>query len=198
MRSCAERRRRAGAPAALAVAALAACSVASPASEVKEALANLAPVELDAGGARITLARASFSDVVVATEGTRARVMAMVQADGRVRLAAAEPSLAYVGREAFEMSRCAGRRWCLAPDALGGLRGVVAALAAAPRPGDDARPVAWQVRVERDTAEAGEDYESPGGTPPRADVTEAAAPRRLRARHALARDGGTWRVLPSR
>jgi hypothetical protein len=151
---------------------------------VKEALARLGPIEVEAGGARVALARASFSDVVVSLDGPRALVVAVVQADGQVRLPGAEPSLAYVGRESFAMERCADRRWCLAPDALAGVRGVVAALAAAPR-AEGGRPVAWQVRVERDAAEAGEDYE----------VLEGGTPRRLRARHALAREGGGWRMV---
>lgn len=180
MRSCAD-----GGRAAALAAALLACAVASPGTEVKEALARLGPVEVEAGGARVALARATFSDVVVSMDGARALVVAVVQADGRVRLPGAEPSLAYVGRESFAMDRCAARRWCLAPDALAGLRGVVAALAAAPRP-EGARTVAWQVRVERDAAEAGEDF----------DAVDGGVPRRLRARHALARAGDGWRLLP--
>ncbi len=186
MRSCADRR-RALAAGALGAAALVACAVTSPATEVKEALARVGPVELQAGTARLLLSRLAFSDVVVSMDGGRALVVAVVQADGRARVAGAEPTIAYVGREAFAMDRCDARRWCLAPDALGGLRGVVAALAAAPR-ADGARPVAWQVRVERDAAEAGEDYVAP----------DTGAPRRLRAVHALARDGGGWRIVPAR
>jgi hypothetical protein len=53
---------------------------------------------------------------------------------------------------------------------------------------DGARPVAWQVRVERDAAEAGEDYEA----------VERGGARRLRALHALARVGGGWRLVPAR
>jgi hypothetical protein len=168
------------------VAVLLACAVASAGTEVKEALAGIGPVELEAGSARVGLAHVSFSDVVVTTDGAVALVVAMVQADGTVRLAGGEPSLAYVGREAFRMERCAGRRWCLAPDALGGLRGVVAALAAAPRPAG-ARPVAWQVRVDRDRADAGEDYEA----------VEGGAPRRLRSTWALARAGKAWALSPA-
>ncbi len=179
MRSC-------GSATAL-VAALLACGVASPATEVKDALARAAPVELEAGRARVALARASFSDVSVSADGPVALVVAMVQADGRVRLAGAEPSLAYVGREAFRMERCPASRWCLAPDALGGLRGVVAALADARRP-EGARPVAWQVRVDRDRAEAGEDYEA----------RDAGATRRLRSTWMLARTGATWSLRPDR
>jgi hypothetical protein len=170
----------------LAAAALLGCSVAGPETEIKEALARLAPLEMAAGGgATVALARVSFSDVAVSMDGARALVVAVVEADGRVRLAGGEPALAYVGREAFAMERCAGARWCLSGSALAGLRGVVAALAAAPR-AEDARVVAWQVRVERDGAEAGEDYEA----------MEGGAPRRLRARRVLARAGAAWRLLP--
>jgi hypothetical protein len=182
-------------PAALA-AALLACAVTSPETEVKEALARLAPVELEAGGARVALARASFSDVAVSMDGPRALVVAVVEADGRTTLPGAAPALAYVGREAFAMVRCAGRGWCLAPDALAGLRGVVAALAAAPR-AEGARVVAWQVRVERDAAEAGEDYEAVDGRSSGAEARAGGAPRRLRARHALARDAAGWRLAPA-
>lgn len=173
-------------PAAVA-AALLACSVASPATEVKQALAQLGPVELDADGARVSLSRVAFSDVAVSIDGAQALVVAMVQADGTVRLPAAAPSIAYVGREAFRMERCAARGWCLAADALGALRGVVAALAGASPP-DGARPVAWQVRVERDAAEVGEDREA----------TEGGAPRRLRSTWALARAGKAWSFHPAR
>ncbi len=188
MRSCADAagRRRPRPPAIAAAAALLACSVAAPQTEVKEALAALGSVELAAGGARVALERLSFSDVVVSVDGARALVVAVGEADGRVGLAGSEPALAYVGREAFAMERCTARRWCLAGDALGGLRGVVAALAAAPR-AEGVRVVAWQVRVERDGAEAGEDYEA----------QEGGAPRRLRARHGLAREGAGWRLLPA-
>lgn len=193
MRACADGRgarapggARAGGWAALAAAAVLACSTASPETEAREALARLGPVELEAGRARLSLARAAFSDVALSVDGPRAHVVAVVEADGRARLpGGAEPEVVYVGREAFRMERCSARRWCLAPDALAGLRGVVAALAAAPRPAG-ARVLAWQVRVERDAAEAGEDYEAPeGGTA-----------RRLRARHALARDGAGFRLVP--
>jgi len=192
LRSCAEGGRRAGPRlrsgglAAAGAAALLACAVASAGTEVKEALAGIGPVELEAGGARVGLAHVSFSDVVVTTDGAVALVVAMVQAEGTVRLSGGEPSLAYVGREAFRMERCAGRRWCLTPDALGGLRGVVAALAAAPRPAG-ARPVAWQVRVDRDRADAGEDY----------DAAEGGALRRLRSTWTLAHAGKAWSLSPA-
>lgn len=147
--------------------AVLACSVASPATEVREALARAAPVELPAGGARIALARAAFADVTVSMDGGRALVLAVVDADGRVRAGAQEVELRYVGREAFTMERCPERRWCPAGAPLPALAGVVEALLAAPRP-DGRRPVAWQIRVERDHASAGEDAEVPGGVSARA------------------------------
>jgi len=169
--------------AALVAAALLACSVASPETQVKEALARLGPVELAAGGpAHVSLERVRFADVVVSLDGPRALVLAVVEADGRAG-GGDGPALAYVGREAFVMERCQGPRWCLDRGGLPALGGVLAALREVPRePG--ARVVAWQVRVERDAATAGEDYEVAG--------------RRLRVRRELRRDGGAWAVSAAR
>jgi hypothetical protein len=63
------------------------------------------------------------------------------------------------------------------------LRRLAADLAATPRA--RLRPLAWQVRIERDTAQVGEDYELAVGS---------VAPRRLRARFELRDDGGGWRI----
>jgi hypothetical protein len=157
----------------------------SPETDVKEALARLGRVSgLEAGPARVDLSRLALADVAVLAEGGRARVLAIVDADGRARFADQAPSLAYVGREAFSVERCEAG-WCPAPDAFPALRGVVAALAGAPRPAG-ARVVAWQVRVERETASAGEDDEVP----------EGGAARRLRLTFTLRRDGETWRLAP--
>jgi hypothetical protein len=170
-------------PALVMLLAVAGCSVSSPATEVREALAHATPCELAAGTASVTLARTSFRDVEVAAEGGRARVLAMVDADGHVRLGGGDVAVGYVGREAFELERCATARWCPAGPLLPSLAGVVAALAAAPsEPGR--RPVAWQVRVERDRATVGEDAVGPGG---------ARAPRGLVE---LVRDGAGWRLVP--
>ena len=174
MRSCA----RDGSPrrAALAWAALLACSVASPETEVKDALARLREARLDAGGApALELRSLRFADVTVSLDGPRALVLAVVEAEGS---AGGGASLAYVGREAFAMERCPTLRWCL-PD-LPALRGVVAALREAPREAA-ARVTAWQVRVERDHATAGEDYELAG--------------RRLRVRRELRREVAGWRLV---
>jgi hypothetical protein len=157
--------------------ALLACSAASPETEVKEALARAGAIELPSGGdERLVLERVHFADVTVSMDGARALVLAVVEADGRA--GEGGPALAYVGREAFSMERCAARRWCLSD--LPALRGVVSALRQAPRE-PSARVVAWQVRVERDTAAAGEDYDVGG--------------RRLRVRRELRRDGTGWRVV---
>ena len=172
--------RRAAACAGLAV--LLSCSVASPATEVREALARAAPLEVAAWAASIAVARADFRDVEVSAEGGRARVLAVVDADGRVRMGGRDVALGYVGREAFEMERCAASRWCPVGPPLPALAGVVAALAAAPRaPGR--RPVAWQIRIERVRAVGGEDAEGPGGA------------RSPRGALELVRGDAGWRVV---
>ncbi len=162
-----------------------ACSVSSPATEVREALARAAPLELAAGGGRIAVARAAFADVAVSLDGARALVVAVVDADGRVRAGGREVSFGYVGREAFAMERCPGRRWCAVGPPLPALAAVVEALLAAPRP-DGRRPVAWQIRVERDRAMVGEDAELSGG---------GRAPRGVLA---LERDGDRFRLAAAR
>lgn len=166
--------RRCGRRAALLAAAALGCSVASPETQVKDALAALHAADLPDGAAALSLRELRFGDVSVAMDGPRALVLAVVEAEG----VAGGPAISYVGREAFAMEPCRERRWCLAD--LPALRGVVAALREAPREAG-ARVVAWQVRVERDTAAAGEDYEAGG--------------RRLRIRRELRRDGAGWRVV---
>ncbi len=160
---------------------LIACSVASPATEIREALARAAPLEMAAGEARVAIARAAFADVAVSMDGGRALVVAVVDADGRVGAGGRQVAFGYVGREAFEMEPCSGRRWCAAGSPLPALAGVVEALLVAPRP-DGRRPVGWQIRIERDRATVGEDGELPGG---------GRAPRGVLE---LERDGGRWRI----
>jgi hypothetical protein len=165
--------------------ALTACSVESPATEIREALGRAAPFEVVAGPARIEIARAVFRDVEVFAEGGRAKVLAVVDADGKVRLAGGEVALGYVGREALELARCPRARWCPVAEPLPGLAGVVAALAAAPREAGR-RPVGWQIRLERDRAMVGEDAVGPGGD------------RATRGVLDLSRDGAGWRVTAPR
>jgi hypothetical protein len=167
------------------LAAVAACSVSSPKTEIVDALARAAPFDVPAGAARVQVTRASFRDVEVAVEGGRAQVLAVVDADGSARLDGGAVALGYIGREAFELERCVAARWCPAGPALPALGAVVAALAAAPRPADR-RPVAWQIRVERDRALVGEDAVRPGGAPATRGALE------------LVRDGGTWRLAAPR
>ncbi len=159
-------------------AALLACSVSSPETEVKDALAHLRALELPAQGPdRPRLGGLRFADVTVSMDGPRALVLAMVEAEGTLD---GGTTLAYVGREAFPMERCAAARWCLAD--LPALSGVLAALRTAPRDAG-ARVAAWQIRVERERATAGEDYDVGG--------------RRLRLRRELRRDGAGWRLVPA-
>jgi hypothetical protein len=107
-------------------------------------------------------------------------VVAIVEADGRVRAGPREVRLAYVGREAFVMERCAARRWCPAGAALPSLQAVVEVVRAAPRP-DGRRPLGWQIRVERERAVAGEDAELEDGA-------------RVRGVFELERAGQAWRL----
>lgn len=142
---------------------LAGCAVRSPETEARDAVLRLSRVEIaDAGGARVDLGSVRFADVVVSMDGARALVVAIVEATGRARLDGAEPEISYVGREAFAMERCSRSRWCPVGTPLPALRGLVAALASAPRePG--VRPLSWQIRVERGRARVGEDRETPAG-----------------------------------
>lgn len=182
LRSCAD-------AASLAAAALLACSPSSPQTQVKEALARQGPLRVAVPGAEADLAAVRFSDVVVSMDGARALVVAMAEADGRTRAGGDDASLAYVGREAFAMRRCAGAGWCPEGVPLPGLGAVLAALPAlrarsAAGAGGPIRSVAWQVRVERNQAVVGEDFEA---------ATGAGAPVRRRSVHELVREGSGWK-----
>jgi hypothetical protein len=180
----------------LALSGALACSVTSPETDVRAALARPGPVRVDgADGEAAHLDSVRFADVTVSMDGPRALVLAVAEADGRLRSEGGEAKLAYVGREAFEMERCpAPARWCAVGGPLPVLRSVLAVLpelrrataasAATPRP---VRDVAWQIRVERDAAAVGEDW---WATDP------AAPPRTLRSRYELVRDRDGWRRSP--
>ncbi len=167
---------------------LLACSgVASPETQVRESLAGERRLEpFGPAGARVALDRVRFMDVTVSMDGPRALVVAMVEADGRARVASGEAALAYVGRESFPMERCGRAAWCIADGTLPALRDAVGALAAAPRP-PGTRILAWQIRGERDRATAGEDY---------AGEAASAEPRRLRRQWELARGRDGWSAVP--
>lgn len=202
-----------------------AISAASPETQVREALrhqprAHLADVYGFKSGGTLELTPVRYADVAVSVEGERAQVLAVVEAEGRVTWRDERADLTYVGREAFEMSRCSIALWCGDGKQFARLRGVLTALfrredafngrdpdafarlvsdayagpggkaALLERIGGDlrrgparARIVAWQIRVERDRAEVGEDYELRAGE---------GAPQRLRARYVLVRGDERW------
>jgi hypothetical protein len=163
-------------------------SVESPEREATAAAAKLSRLEaLSAGDARLDLDALALRDVTVAMDGALALVVAVADADGRARFDGQAPTVSYVGRERFAMERCPGARWCPEDGVLEALRGVVGALVHAPRP-TGARILAWQIRVERDTATAGEDHE----------VGEGTATRRARASFALRRGEAGWALVSDR
>jgi hypothetical protein len=204
-------------------------AVASPETQVKEALAHqqrahLADVYGFKSGGTAELYPVRFADVVVQSDGDAARVLAVVEAEGRVTWRDDRADLTYVGREAFGMTRCRIALWCGDGEQFARLRGVLltlfrrvdafhagdadayarlvsdryagdggrAALLArvvgdlAAGPPARVRVVAWQIRVERDRAIVGEDYELRLGDD---------APRTLRARYTLALEGERWLIV---
>lgn len=202
-----------------------AISAASPETQVREALrhqprAHLADVYGFKSGGTLELSPVRYADVAVSVEGERARVLAVVEAEGRSTWRDERADLTYVGREAFSMSRCSIALWCADGQQFAGLRGVLTALfrredafngrdpgayarlvsdayagpggreallerlAADLRgPAARVRILAWQIRVERDRAEVGEDYELRAGE---------GAPERRRARYVLVRRDERW------
>lgn len=163
-------------------------AAASPEAQVQAALAGRGGViidDVDGAGGRAELSPVRYADVAVQVDAGVARVLAMVEARGVIAWRGERADLGYVGRESFAASRCA-EGWCPRGPPLPALQGVLAALrarsaAAAPA----VRVLAWQIRVERDRATAGEDYALAG----------AAAGERRRALHALRRDGERWVVV---
>jgi hypothetical protein len=140
--------------------------LASPETQVRESLARSSRAHLDrlgpAGAASVRLETLRWEEPAVSVEGRRATVAAMVDAGGTVSWDGNGAELRYLGRERFAMTPCAGG-WC-AEEPLPRLRGVLDALLArdaARRDGGAVR--AWQVRVERDHAEVGEDRIGPAG-----------------------------------
>lgn len=175
-------------------------------------------------GGTLELAPVRFADVVTSVEGERATVVALLDAEGRASWRDGAAAVSYVGREKFHMRPCPIALWCAEGDQFERLRGVLllafrradafnardaaayaslvsdgyrdggldkAALlrriAVDFREGPAARVriLAWQIRVERETAEVGEDY---------AVEMAGFAPRTLRARYTLSRDGPRWRI----
>ncbi len=197
-------------------------------TQVKEALAHqdraaLADVYGFMAGGTAELQPVRFGDVTVAVDEGKARVVAVVEAQGRVTWRGERADLSYVGREAFGMGRCKIALWCGDGEQFARLRGVLTALfrradAAATRdaaaagrlvsegyagPGGKAALLArlaeeyrapapgiqlraWQIRVERDRAQVGEDY----------DLAPAHGPReRRRSHYTLVLEGDRWRFV---
>lgn len=203
-------------------------SAAGPETQVKEALAHqdraaLADVYGFMAGGTAELRPVRFADVTVSMDGAKARVLAVVEAQGRVVWRGERADVSYVGREAFRMSRCRIALWCGDGEQFARLRGVLTALfrradAAATRdlasagrlvsdgyagaggkaallarlerdlraPAPEIHLRAWQIRVERDRAQVGEDYDL---------ALAGRAPERLRARYTLALEGDRWRFV---
>lgn len=134
------------APAALALAAgalvwlswgqLRACgraAVTSPETQVREALAAQRRAGIPdaygfrAGGA-VQLDEVRYADVQVAVEGGKARVVAVVEASGRVVWREEQAAIVYIGREVFSMAPCTAAGWCADGQQFQRLRGVLSAL----------------------------------------------------------------------
>lgn len=145
-----ERAARVGAPhlvpsgLALAAAALAwlswgelrACgraAVTSPETQVREALAAQRHAALPdvygfRAGGTAQLRDVRYGDVQVAVEDGKARVVAVVEAEGRVVWREEQARLGYIGREAFTLSPCTAAGWCADGQQFARLRGVLAVL----------------------------------------------------------------------
>ena len=159
---------------------------------IAQALARQESARLEAGadGLALELRPLRFAEVSAAVEGARATVVAVLDAEGAASFAGQSAAVSYIGRERFHMHVC-GPAWCAEADQFARLRGVLAALLrrhlalAAAAPGR--RVLAWQVRVERELAEAGEDWEITGA---------GGASRRGRDRLSLRWEDGRWALLP--
>lgn len=207
------------------IASVGTTSLASPETQVRQALANQKRALLNdvygfKAGGTAELYPVQFADVAVTVEDGKALVVAMLDGEGRVTWRDQQATLRYLGRERFQMAPCRIALWCGDGDQFARLRGVLqalfrrhdAALAGdraalarlvsdryadagedraqvlsrldreAPANGERQRIVAWQIRIERDRAEIGEEYEreSSGRT------------QRARARYTLAWDGDRW------
>ena len=162
--------------------------------QVREALANQVRAHLEdvygfRAGGTVELSPVRYGDVSAAVDGQVATVVAMLEAEGRAVWRDQSAAVSYIGRERFRMRPCGIAGWCGEGEQFQRLRGVLLALfrrddalAAAAAPARR-RVLAWQIRVEREVAEVGEDFET---------VPPAGAPVRERARFRLRLDGGRW------
>ena len=202
-------------------------SLQAPETQVRQALAHQTRAHLEdvygfQSGGTLELVPVRFSEVVPVVEGGRARVTAILDAEGRAAWRHQAAAVSYIGRESFHMRPCTIALWCAEGDQFARLRGVLRALfrkddalrardpdalarlvaedyrdadadrgaalrrvAAGMAAGADAgrRPRAWQIRVERDGAEVGEDYEVAGAD---------GVPQRRRARYRLVPRDERW------
>lgn len=160
-------------------------AAASPATQLQDVLQRQGRASVDVGaGGRAELSPVRFGDVAVQVDGDgrRAQVLAVVDGQGAVTWRGERAALGYVGREAFAMVRCPAARWCPDGPQLPALRGVLTALRGRADVEPDRHVRAWQIRVERERATAGEDYDLvlPGGV------------ERRRVVHTLRRGGAGW------
>lgn len=195
----------------------------SPETQVKTALGHQTRAHLEdvygfQSGGTLELYEVGFKDVVVAVEGDKATVTAMLDAEGLAVWREEKATVSYLGREQFHMHRCDIALWCAEGDQFQRLRQVLhvlfrrhdafngrdaglyarllserypdrAALLArlqkdlAAEPPAKAHILAWQIRVERESAEAGEDFALVLGDKP---------PVKLRALYQLKRENDRW------
>ncbi len=161
---------------------------ASPESQARAALQRRDRLTLDGvpgAGGRTELSAVRYGDVAVQAEaeGGDARVLAVVEARGVVTWRDQRAELGYVGREGLALARCGAAGWCARGPELPALAGVLAALRArAEAATPPVRIRAWQIRVERERATAGEDY----------DLVLPGGPERRRGVHTLRREGAGW------
>ncbi len=162
-------------------------------------------------GGTVELQTVRFDGAASSLEKGRATVVAMLSAEGRAVWRDQRARLSYIGRERFHMKPCSIALWCAEGDQFDQLRGVLLSLfrrrdavehrdaealgrllsprhpeRARTEPSglpDQARVLGWQIRVERDGAEVGEDVElAPAGR----------EPRRERRLYRLERQGERW------
>jgi hypothetical protein len=203
-----------------------AATLQSPETQVRQALAAQGRAHLEdiygwKAGGTLELVPVRYEEVVPDVEGSRATVVAVLDAEGKAVWRDQSATVSYIGREQFHMKPCKIALWCAEGDQFARLRAVLrtlfrrfdaarggepAALAslaaddyrdgstdraalddrlrrelASPRP--DLRVKGWQIRVERDVAEVGEDFEV---------VEQGGGVRHQRSRYRLERRGERW------
>lgn len=171
----------------------------SPETQIREALANQVRAHLEdvygfRSGGTLELTLVRFAEVSPVVQGERARVTAVLEAEGRAAWRDQAARLSWIGVERFHMHPCPIALWCAEGDQFARMRAVLAALfrrhdALAERARPAARRVtAWQVRLEADVAEVGEDFA----------LAAAAGESRERSRFRLRHDGSRWVEEPAR